>query len=62
MEESQYLTLEALAHNIARVTLSNLGEGAEVSVEVYKPAIFSVGDGPGVQIVRTSKDFENHGE
>jgi dihydroneopterin aldolase len=57
IENERFLTLEALAHNIAKMLLQERRFKCILTVKAIKPAIFSACDGPGVLITRKPKDF-----
>lgn len=56
VEASSYKTLEALAHNIARVAIVECGV-AHLEVQVFKPGALRFTDDVGVIIERRTEDF-----
>jgi dihydroneopterin aldolase len=56
-ETSTFLTLEAFVEAIARHTIFDLGY-SRVTVNAYKPSVFAAAEGPGVEVVRTTKSYE----
>jgi len=65
VDVGEFLTLEAVAHNIGKFLfdqdlIRHAERSSVVSVKVTKPAIFSGCDGPGVRITRIANDFPKH--
>ncbi|KIW01315.1 dihydroneopterin aldolase [Verruconis gallopava] len=56
-ESSTFLTLEAFATALARYIVMDL-PFTKVAVSAYKPSVFSMAEGPGVQILRNAEYFE----
>lgn len=57
IDDRQFLTLEALAHSVAEMLLVQEKCNCAVTINVYKPTIFSACTGPGVEIHRTPDHF-----
>ncbi|KAI9775357.1 MAG: trifunctional dihydropteroate synthetase [Geoglossum umbratile] len=56
-EKSSYLTIEAFVTAVAKFVIFDLGFD-EVTVSARKPSVFSMADGPGVEITRTRDSFQ----
>lgn len=57
VENANFKTVEALIDSVAQIVVQN--EAVEVTAKVEKPNAITFADGVGVEVTRTSKDFQD---